>query len=254
MDRTVARFGEVLGFQYRFVDVGDFPLRVAIGEHGFEPLQYTGDFRFQGITPPFLEVALSLPDAEATKASLEAAGYKVLAPNYLPDTDTWEYLFGPDFHGIPIMIANEGDQEAALAPFPTLEEASPPKLGCVSLIVEHVSRAAADMKRFFAMDFIDTDPGHLAGKAMVGRHRVKLLEKPNPELVNEFRPPLAAFEVMCDDVERTRERLEEAGAKVLRERTLKSGGKSYYFGSQFEGLPLGIYSAKDDATILGATD
>ncbi|MAT51686.1 MAG: hypothetical protein CMK32_10945 [Porticoccaceae bacterium] len=252
MDHTVAAFEKVLGFRYEFVDVGDFPLRVAIGEHGFEPLQLTGDFNFDPIEPPFLEVALAVADAEAVKTKLEAAGYKVQAPNYLPATDTWEYLFGPEFHGIPVMIANEGDQEASLSPgFKTLEDAAPAKLGCCTLVVDNVDKVAADMNTFFDMDFVDTDTGGFAAKAKAGRHRVRLVENGNPALTGEFRACLASLDVMVDDVESARKSLEDAGCRVLHERTLSSGNKAYYFGAQFEGLPLGIYSASDDAEILG---
>ena len=103
-------------FIFRNVELGDFPLKVMIGEHGFEPLQSTG-FSFAPVQGPFIEVALAVTDAEKCKASMEAAGYTPIATNHINETDSDEYLFGPDFHGIPVMVANEGDQEAVLAPF-----------------------------------------------------------------------------------------------------------------------------------------
>src|SRR3546814_18858165 len=77
---------------------------------------------------------------------------------------------------------------------------------------------------------------------MVGKHRVKLIQRGASDFTAEFRGPLAAFEVMYDDVEAQRAKMEQAGFKVLHERTMKSGRKAYYFGSQFEGLPFGIRS------------
>jgi hypothetical protein len=88
-------------------------------------------------------------------------------------------------------------------------------------------------------------------KAMAGSHRVRLVEKGNPDISDEFRACLASLDVMVEDVELARQSLEKAGCRVLHERTLNSGRKAYYFGSQFEGLPLGVYSADDDDEILG---
>lgn len=209
------------------------------------------DFEFKGIDGPFLEVALELADVEATKAKLESAGYKVLAPNYLPNTDTWEYLFGPEFHGIPIMIANVGDQEAALGDFTSLEEAALPKLGCVVLAVDNVDTVAKDMKFFFDMDFVGTDAGGLGGRALVGGHRVKLVERTGATVEGEFKAALAAFEVMCDDVEAVLKKFADAGVEPLHSRTFSSGRKGYYFGSRFQDLPLGIYDARDDGEMIG---
>ncbi|MFA5495963.1 MAG: hypothetical protein WC247_14430 [Porticoccaceae bacterium] len=251
IDATMAAFKALLDFDYRISDVGDFPLRVSIGEHGFEPIQTLRDFEFKGIDGPFLEVALEVVDVEATKRKLESAGYKVLAPNYLPNTDTWEYLFGPEFHGIPIMIANIGDQEAALGNFTSLEEAALPRLGCVVLAVDNVDTVAADMKTFFDMDFVETDPGGLGSRALVGGHRVKLVQRCGAAVESEFKASLAAFEVMCDDVEAVLKKFEAAGISPIHDRTFGSGRKGYYFGSRFQDLPIGIYSGSDDAEMIG---
>jgi hypothetical protein len=51
MSESVRRFGEVLGLSFRTVELGDLPLKVSIGEHGFEPLQSTG-FSFAPIEGP----------------------------------------------------------------------------------------------------------------------------------------------------------------------------------------------------------
>src|SRR3546814_13560161 len=86
---------------------------------------------------------------------------------------------------------------------------------------------------------------------MVGKHRVKLIQRGASDFTAEFRGPLAAFEVMYDDVEAQRAKMEQAGFKVLHERTMKSGRRAYYFGSQFEGLPFGIYAMADDGGVRG---
>lgn len=250
MDSSVARFGEVLGFAFRKVEIGDVPLKVHIGEHGFEPLQTTG-FSFAPIEGPFIEVALAVDDAEKCHAAMTARGYQPIAVNRIDVTGHDEYLFGPDFHGVPVMVAFEGDQEATLAPFLTLEEAATPKLGCCTLLVDDLDAAAEDFRQIYDMTFVETDPAGFGTRALVGPHRVKLVQRGETRFAAEFRRPLAAFEVMYDDVEAQRAHFEADGCKVLHERTLKSGRKAYYFGSQFEGLPFAIYAAADDAEIRG---
>jgi catechol 2,3-dioxygenase-like lactoylglutathione lyase family enzyme len=250
MDKSVARFGEVLGLSFRKVEIGDVPLKVMIGEHGFEPLQTTG-FSFAPIEGPFIEVALAVDDAEKCKNALTAQGYKPIAVNHINETDSDEYLFGPDFHGIPVMVANEGDQEATLAPFETLEDAATPKLGCCSILVDDLDAAVADFGRVYDMAFVPTDAAGLGSRAVVGKHRVKLVQRGPSAFTSEFRGSLAAFEIMYDDVEAQRAKFEKAGIRVLHTRPLKSGRKAYYFGAQFEGLPFGIYAAADDREIRG---
>src|SRR3546814_3960828 len=127
IEKVVARCNEVLGLKFRTEDVGDVPVEVRIVEHGFEPLQSTG-FSFSPIEGPFIVVALAVNDAEKCKAALVELGHQPIAVNHINETKHDEYLFGPDFHGLPVMVAFEGDQEATLAPFETLEAASTPKL------------------------------------------------------------------------------------------------------------------------------
>jgi len=250
IEASSAHFGEVLGFQFRTVDVGEAPLKVHIGEHGFEALQSTG-FSFAPIEGRFIEVALAVNDAEKCKADMLAMGIEVLFPNHIPETGHDEYLFKPDFHGLPLMVAFEGDQEATLAPFETLEDAPTPKLGCCAVLVDDLDAAIADFGRVFDMAFVPTDPQGLGARAAVGKHRVKLIQRGATDFAAEFVGVLAALEVMYDDVEAQRAKMEAAGLKVLHERTLGSGRKAYYFGAQFEGLPIGIYAAADDAEVRG---
>jgi hypothetical protein len=250
IEKSAERFGAVLGFTFRNVDVGDTPLKVKIGEHGFEPLQTFG-FSFAPIEGPLLEVALAVNDAEKCKAALVASGHQPVAVNHINETNHDEYLFGPSFHGVPVMVAFEGDQEATLAPFETLEDAATPKLGCCAVLVDDLDSAVADFQRIYDMAFVPTDAQGLGKRAVVGKHRVKLIERGHSEFAAEFRGPLAAFEVMYDDVEAQCAKMEAAGIKVLHKRTLRSGRNAYYFGSQFEGLPFGIYATADDAEIRG---
>src|SRR3546814_8670845 len=109
------------------------------------------------------------------------------------ETNHDEYLFGPDFHGLPVMVAFEGDQEATLAPFETLEDASTPKLGCCALLVDDLDAAVADFGRIYDMAFVPADPQGLGSRAMVGKNRVKLIQRGASDFTAAFRGPLAAF-------------------------------------------------------------
>jgi catechol 2,3-dioxygenase-like lactoylglutathione lyase family enzyme len=250
IDKSVARWSEVLGLSFRAVDVGDYPLKVRLGEHGFEAIETNG-FSFAPIEGAFIEVALAVNDAEACRAGMAALGHQPIAVNHISQTSHDEYLFGPDFHGLPVMVAFEGDQEATLAPFETLEDAAAPKLGCCSLVVDDLDGAVADFGRIYDMSFTPTDAAGLGVRAVVGKHRVKLIQRGPSAFADQFCGPLAAFEIMYDDVEAQRRKLEAFGFKALGARALKSGRKAYYFGSQFEGLPIGVYATADDAEIRG---
>ena len=120
------------------------------------------------------------------------------------------------------------------------------------LAVDDVERVAKDMKHFFDMDFVATDPGGLGRRAVTGPHRVKLVERNCAPVESEFKASLASFEVKCDDVEAVRGKFSAAGVEPIHSRTFTSGRKGYYFGSRFQDLPLGIYDARDDAEMIGA--
>lgn len=245
------RMHDVLGFSFRSVDVGEVPLKVRIDEHGFEAMESTG-FSFAPIEGRFIEVALAVDDAEVCRREMEAMGVEVLFPNRIPETGNDEYLFKPDFHGLPLMVAFEGDQEAMLAPFETLEDASLPKLGCCAVLVDDLDAAAADFGRIYGMEFTPTGAQRFGRRAAVGRHRLMLVERGENALADQFLGVCAALWVMVDDVEAQRTKMEAAGFDVLHSRAFASGRKAYYFGSQIEGLPLGIYAAADDAEMRGA--
>src|SRR3546814_19947634 len=80
--------------------------RSRIGEHGFEPLQSTG-FSFAPIEGPFIEVALAVNDAEKCKAALVELGHQPISVNHINETKHDEYLFGTDFHGLPVIVTFE---------------------------------------------------------------------------------------------------------------------------------------------------
>jgi hypothetical protein len=226
---------------------------VEFGEHGLMGMEIYEDVGFasQG---RLIEVAVDVESAQRTKDLLVAGGYQPVVTNYLPGPASNEYLFGRDFHGIPVMVCTAGDNETELrqqGPFRELDAAPTPKVGCVTVAVENIDSAAADFKRFFGMKFVATDPGGLGARAMVGEHRIKLVEGAPADIAQHFQSPLAAVDIMYDDVEETRNKLEKAGYPVLRERSLRSGRKSYYFGSAFHGLPLSIYPTAADDEFIG---
>src|SRR3546814_8659773 len=81
-----------------------------------------------------------------------------------PAPNAHEYLFGRDFHGLPLMVCTAGDNEIQMrvdGPFRALDDAVAPKIGCVTLVVDDLGKAAADLGRFFDMSFVETDPAGL---------------------------------------------------------------------------------------------
>lgn len=233
----------------------EFPaITVTFGEHGLEPIQLHEHVPFAS-HGRLIEVAIDVDDAEVTRKKFRAAGYEPIVNNFLPAPAASEYLFGRDFHGLPLMVCTAGDNETQMradGPFRELDAAPNPKIGCVSLIVDSIDKVTADLKKFFGMTFVATDPAGLGEKAVVGVHRVKLIEKPNAQLLGEFELPLAAIEFIVDDVEKARQKIEDAGYPVRHTRKLNSGGNAYYFGATVQRMPLAIYPAHADSEIIGA--
>jgi hypothetical protein len=253
--------GRLLGtsfFRPRMIEeqYGGSGFDVMFGEHGIEPIS-TSPTAAVGFTQggSLIEVAIDVADAEATKKRFAAAGYQPAVNSYLPFPDKYEYLFGRDFHGLPLMVCTAGDNEAQLRserPFAALDDAPAPKIGCVTLIVDDLTRAVADLDTLLDMKFTATDPVGFGRRAAVGMHRVKLIEGPS-ELVASLERPLLSIDIMHDDVEAARRRFEEAGYPVKLARPLVSGGKAYYFGETVQGMPVSLYPAAADAEILGRT-
>jgi hypothetical protein len=253
MDSTVADLKKYLGLSMRFGTIATDVIRAGIDEHGLEPIQLLVPHLpfMEGLPAPLVEIALAVHDAEASKARMAKDGLYPSFTSFLPGPDTDEHLYAHGFHGVPVMVCTDGDNESMMAPFLDLEAAATPKVGVVSMGVDSIDAVAALFTRYFDMQFVATDPGDLGARAVVGKHRVKLVEKPNPQLANHFMRGLLAAEMMFDDHEAIRRRLEDAGYPVLGERTFKSGRKSYYFGSGLAGLPLAIYSPSDDDEARG---
>jgi hypothetical protein len=247
--------GDLLGLYFVRPDLDEqfTQFTVAFGEHGLMGIQVYEDVVFAR-EGRLIEVAVDVENAERTKDVLVAAGYNPVVTNYLPEPAANEYLFGRDFHGIPLMVCTAGDNEKQMrlqGPFRELDEAPAPKIGCVTVAVANVDTVAADFNRYFGMKFVPTDPGGLGARALTGNHRIKLVEGAPVGIARHFQSPLAAIEIMYDDVEQARTKLEKAGYAIVHNRPLKSGGSSYYFGSSFHGLPLSIYPKAADAEISG---
>lgn len=261
MDRFTTELGGLLGIRFVVPSLvaelyPDAGFKVMFGEHGIEPIQpgpeglpFAGDARL-------IEIAIDVADAEDVRARLEAAGYKPAAASYLPVPDVTEYLFGPEFHGVPFLACTEGVNEAQMrsqGPFDALDDAAPPKIACVTLLVQDADAIAADLGRFYDMRFTETDPAGFGRRALIGAHRVKLVEGASG-LVEGMEGPLLSVDLLHHDVEGTRQRFEAAGYAVRQRRALSSGGTAYYFGGTVEGFPITLYPVTADAEILGRAD
>lgn len=257
MSSFVAQAGRLLGIDFvrPDLDAAFESITVMFGEHGLEPIEILDDSVTFAKDGSLIEIAIDVADAAATKAKLAEGGYTPIVDNFLPAPAASEYLFGRDFHGLPLMVCTAGDNETQMreqGPFAALDDAPLPKIGCVTLAVRNVAKVAADMGRYFGMIFFATDPAGLGSKALVGAHRVKLVEGGGgSSALDGVEPPLAAIEFMYHDVETARARIVDAGYPVLHERALGQGAKAYYFGPTVQGMPIGIYPASADAEILG---
>ncbi len=231
----------------------DAGFKVLFGEHGIEPIQPAPEGLGFGSDGKLIEIAIDVVDAEKVRADLEAAGYMPTATSWLPVPAVNEYLFGRDFHGIPFLACTEGVNEAQLrsqGSFATLDDAAPPKIGRVTVVADDVDALAADLKRFYDMDFVEVDPEGFGRRALGGTHRVKLVEGPSP-LVAGIERPLVSVDILHHDVEGARGRFEQAGFAVRHSIPLASGGTAYHFGETVEGMPITLYPVTADAELQG---
>src|SRR3546814_4528379 len=83
-----------------------------------------------------------------------------------------------------------------MAPVKDLEEASPPKLGGVTIGFDSIDAIAPLFSKYFDTEWTETDPAGFGSRAVVGKHRVKLVEKPDPALSDHFMQSLIAAEMM----------------------------------------------------------
>lgn len=256
MDAFTQEAGALLGTQFvvptliaqLYPDAG---FKVTFGEHGLEPIQPGPEGIGFAKDGRLIEVAIDVDDAEARRAGLEAAGYHFVADSYLPAPDTHEYLFGRDFCGIPFLICTAGDNEIQMrsqGPFDYLDDAPPPKIARVTLVVDDAAKVAADLETYLGMAFVETDADGFGCKALGGTHRVRLIEGPSA-LLDGIERPLASIDFVVEDVEATRRRFEEAGYKVRHSIALASGGTGYFLGSTVQDMPVGIYPISADAEL-----
>jgi len=229
----------------------DAGFKVMFGEHGLEPIEAGPDGIGFAKDGRLIEVAVDVDDAEAVRARLEAAGYHHVADSYLPVPDTHEYLFGRDFHGVPFLVCTAGDNEKQMrsqGPFEYLEDAPPPKIGRVTLVVDDAAALAADLETFMGMRFVETEPAGFGRRAFGGTHRVRLVEGPSA-LLEGVERPLASIDFTVEDIEDVRRRFEDAGYPVLQTIPLLSGGNGYYFGKTVQNMPVSLYPITADAEL-----
>jgi hypothetical protein len=255
MDSTTGQLKDLLGLGMRFGNIATDVIKAGIEEHGLEPIQLyvpvdTLPF-MKGLPYPLVEIALAVDDCEESYRRLAADGILPSFTSPLPGPDTQEHLYAHGFGGLPVMVCTDGDNESMMAPFRDLEEAPAPKLSVVTMGVDSIDAVAPLFTRYFDMEFVETDPAGLGARAVVGKHRVKLVEKPNPAFSGEYMQSLLAAEMMFDDIEPICAKIEKNGTKVIHERTFKSGRKGYYYGAAIAGLPLYIYATADDAEARG---
>lgn len=255
MDPVEAQLKEMFGLPLRFGTIATDVIKAGIEEHGLEPIQLfvpASDLPFMaGLPYPLVEVALAVDDCEESYRRLAADGIEPSFSSPLPGPDTREHLYARGFGGLPVMVCTDGDNESMMAPFRDLENAPAPKVGVITMGVESIDAIAPLFTKYFGMDWVETDPAGLGRRAVVGGHRVKLVEAPDSTLADQAMQSLLATEMMFDDAEAVRDRLVAAGHRVLRERTFKSGRKAWYFGKVIAGLPLTIYHPDDDAEARG---
>src|SRR3546814_3445393 len=96
----------------------------------------------KGLPYPLVEIALAVDDCEESCRRLAADGIKPSFTSPLPGPDTQEHLYAHGFGGLPVMVCTDGDNESMMAPFKDLEEASPPKLGVVTMGVDSIDAIA----------------------------------------------------------------------------------------------------------------
>jgi hypothetical protein len=255
MDATTRQLKDLLGLGMRFGNIATDVIKAGIGEHGLEPIQLfappTSLPFMKGLPYPLVEIALAVDDCEDNYRRLAADGILPSFTSPLPGPDTQEHLYADGFDGLPVMVCTDGDNEAMMAPFKDLEHASPPKIGVVTLAVDSIKDTAALFTKYFGMEWSETDPAGFGTRAVVGRHRVKLVEKPSPRFDAWRMHALLAVEMMFDEPEIVRQRIEAAGIQLVSQRQFRSGRVGYFFGPVISGLPLTIYDARDDLEARG---
>lgn len=258
IDDFTGRMGHLLGFTFftpgliaeLYPDAG---FKVRFGQHGVEPIQPGPEGLSFAEGDPLIEIAIDVADADAVLARMQAAGYAPVATSHLPVPAVDEYLFGRDFHGIQFLACTQGVNEQQVRsefPFDALDDAAPPKIGCVTLVSPDIDALAADLGRFYDMEFSAFDPAGLGRRGLSGTHRVRLIEGPSAVLAGAHSA-LASVDIIHPDVAFARARLEAAGFPVRHRRPLASGGHAFFFGPTVQGFPVSLYPEAADAEMLG---
>ena len=255
MDALEVQLKDQLGLTLRFASVAPDVIKAGIEEHGLEPIELfvpaeTLPF-MNGVPGPFFEVALAVDNCDETYRRLAEDGILPSFTSPLPGPDTHEHFYAHGFYNVPTMVCTDGDNEAMMAPFLDLEKAAPPKIAVCSVLVEDIDAVAAKYSRYFDMEWVETDPGGLGTRALVGKHRVKLIEGADADIREQVLDPLVSAEFVFPNYEEICDRLSVAGYPILRERTFRSGRKQWYFGKVLAGLPISVFHPDDEAEALG---
>ena len=255
IDAVERQLKDLLGLSMRFGDIATDVIKAGIEEHGLEPIQLfvpAAQLPFMnGLPYPLVEVALAVDDCENNHRLLAADGIVPSFTSPLPSVESREHLYAHGFDGLPVMVCTDGENERMMEPFRDLEAAPPPKVGVVTMSVESIDAIVPRFAKYFGMKFVETDPAGFGKRAVVGGHRIKLVEGADPALTRHAMQPLLAVEMMFDNPEEIRERLQAAGFPVLHQREFKSGRKGWFFGKVIAGLPLAICHTADDAEARG---
>lgn len=258
MDAFTQRMHDLFGFTFFTPGLiaqvyPDATFKVRFGPHGIEPIQPGVEGLPFAEGDPLIEIAVDVADADSVLARMKAAGHEPIAVSHLPVPAVDEYLFGRDFHGIQFLACTEGVNEAQIRselPFDALDDAAPPKIGCVTVVSSDIDALAASLGACYDMQFHPFDPVGFGKRGLSGTHRVRLIEGPSP-LLDGIASALVSVDIMHPDVEAARAKLEAAGYPVRHSRALASGGNAYFFGPTEQGFPLSIYPVEADAEMLG---
>lgn len=258
MDAFTQRMHDLFGFTFFAPGLiaqvyPEATFKVRFGQHGIEPIQPGVEGLPFAEGDPLIEIAVDVADADSVLARMKAAGHEPIAVSYLPVPAVNEYLFGRDFHGIQFLACTEGVNEAQIRselPFDALDDAAPPKIGCVTVVSPDIDALAASLGACYDMEFHPFDPVGFGKRGLSGAHRVRLIEGPSP-LLDGIASALVSVDIMHPDVEAARAKLEAAGYPVRYSRTMASGGNAYFFGPTEQGFPLSIYPVGADAEMLG---
>src|SRR3546814_13906024 len=128
----------------------------------------------KGLPYPLVEIALAVDDCEESCRRLAADGIKPSFTSPLPGPDTQEHLYAHGFGGLPVMVCTDGDNESLMAPFKDLAEASPPKLGVVTMGVDSIDAIAPLFSKDFAIAWPESHTACFCSRPVFGNHSLTL--------------------------------------------------------------------------------